>query len=76
MNKFLLIKIKVNQCVQGCTVEKKKENTKKKLKIIPKKNQKLMACDYEKEEMSMLEFMYALPWVGASSGKHLLLVVA
>lgn len=35
-----------------------------------------MACDYEKEEMSMLEFMHALPWVGASSGKHLLPVVA
>lgn len=34
-----------------------------------------MACNYEKEEMSMLKFMYALPWVGASPGKHLLLVV-
>lgn len=35
-----------------------------------------MACDYEKEEMSMLEFLYALPWVGAFPGKHLLPLVA
>lgn len=41
-----------------------------------KKYQKLTAWDDGKEETSMLEFMYALPWVGPSRGKHLLLVVA